>query len=110
MNTNTTVTLDLCSPSVFKQWGNEAELRINQKSYPHQAGISPGNTSTCTAAGPEVGGMAEVAFIPTCQSCVQSHAVIALVLFHHTPILLLTATSSHKLYRQKIIFRDTFDL
>lgn len=92
------------------------------ESYPVQAGAwGQGTGSTAgtsaddigahiTAAGPEAGGTGEAASIPICQSCVQSHAVIALVLFHQVQALILTASSSHRLYRQKINFRDTLDL
>lgn len=55
------------------------------------------------AAAPEAGRSGSSS-IPICQSCVQSQAVTALVLFHHIPALPLTPSSSH---RQKINFRDT---
>lgn len=116
MNTSTAVTLHLCSPWNFKQQGNETELIMRQEGalpcagWGSTAGMSSADVGgLVAAAAPEAArsGSSGSSSIPICQSCVQSQAVTALVLFHHIPALPLTPSSSHRLYRQKINFRDT---
>lgn len=121
MSTNTAVTLHLCSPWNFKQQGKGNKLRMRQKGVLPCAGWGAG-TGQGTAGMSSLGVRGlwqqlllrqegqEAASTPICQSCVQSQAVTALVLIHHIPALPLTPSSSHKLYRQKINFRDTFVL